>query len=235
MSLINLHSNAVPHRILFIAGEGAELANSLFLLVTAMVWTGGRWATEMFALSCNMEVKNNEGFRLLTSLWERLGFAIFTAWLIRLAVLPWPVWRAWDLLIPVAIVAGLLLPLWTRKVRKKVGKTDTSVIYNLFDSYGIFWIYLKQGSVLADNWVGHSLAELNLRKRNLLVLSITRAGTVIPFPKGSEVFQTGDELLVFGCTWELEQCFYEGKTGNDGGYVLTSEPGTHIISSKTWD
>jgi Trk K+ transport system NAD-binding subunit len=43
-----------------------------------------------------------------------------------------------------------------------------------------------------------SLAELDLRKKNLLVMAVERNGQVIPFPKGLEVIQSGDRLVIFG-------------------------------------
>lgn len=43
-----------------------------------------------------------------------------------------------------------------------------------------------------------SLAELDLRKKNLLVLAIERDGQILPFPKGLEILKPGDRVLLFG-------------------------------------
>lgn len=45
---------------------------------------------------------------------------------------------------------------------------------------------------------GKSLAELDLRKKELLVLAVERDGRITPFPKGMEVLETGDRLVIFG-------------------------------------
>ncbi|MES1175459.1 MAG: TrkA C-terminal domain-containing protein [Myxococcales bacterium] len=53
---------------------------------------------------------------------------------------------------------------------------------------------VPHGSELASR----SLAELSLRDREVQVLSITRAGSVVPNPRGSDTLQPGDVLLCFG-------------------------------------
>lgn len=45
---------------------------------------------------------------------------------------------------------------------------------------------------------GKSLADLDLRKKDLLVLAVTRHGRMIAFPKGLEIIESGDRLLIFG-------------------------------------
>lgn len=71
----------------------------------------------------------------------------------------------------------------------------------------IFYLNLSWGIVYQEigpdtDWKDKSLAELDLRKKNLLVLAVERNGELVPFPKGLEVLNCGDRLLVFG---ELER------------------------------
>ena len=70
-------------------------------------------------------------------------------------------------------------------------------VYSLAGDFGVYEIILAPGGFCAE-WIGATLAELDLRKKDLLVLSILRAGKVIVFPKGPEVLFAGDRLLVFG-------------------------------------
>lgn len=74
-------------------------------------------------------------------------------------------------------------------------------VYPLSEKYGVYEITLK--SDIALDWVGTTLAELDLRRKELLVLSIVRPGQIIVFPKGPEVLLVDDRLLVFGETATL--------------------------------
>ncbi len=64
----------------------------------------------------------------------------------------------------------------------------------LKSGYGVVEFSVPHGSELASR----SLAELSLRDREVQVLSITRAGSVVPNPRGSDTLQPGDVLLCFG-------------------------------------
>jgi hypothetical protein len=64
----------------------------------------------------------------------------------------------------------------------------------LNDNWGIIYREVDCSSGLDQK----SLAELNLRKKNLLVLAIERDGQLVPFPKGLEVLKAGDRVLLFG-------------------------------------
>ena len=82
----------------------------------------------------------------------------------------------------------------------RAGLTRYSV-YPLTDDYSVYEIVLAFRPPC--EWVGTTLAELDLRRKELLVLSIARAGKVIIFPKGPEVLFDDDRLLVFGKTATL--------------------------------
>ncbi|HHW12438.1 MAG TPA: hypothetical protein GXX33_05490 [Firmicutes bacterium] len=79
---------------------------------------------------------------------------------------------------------------------------EIKCVYPLTDGYGVYEIVLRPSGPVRE-WVGTTLAELDLRRKELLVLSITRAGKVIIFPKGPEVLLADDRLLVFGKTATL--------------------------------
>lgn len=60
--------------------------------------------------------------------------------------------------------------------------------------YGVVEFSVAPGSEFALR----SLADLSLRDREVQVLSITRGGTVMPNPRGSDTLQPGDVVLCFG-------------------------------------
>lgn len=51
---------------------------------------------------------------------------------------------------------------------------------------------------IGQEWLGSTLGELNLRKKDLLVLAILRSTETICFPKGQESLHIGDRVLIFG-------------------------------------
>jgi hypothetical protein len=73
-------------------------------------------------------------------------------------------------------------------------KTKYDRILNLTADWGIVYKEIGMGSFLAQK----SLAELDLRKKNLLVLAIERNNKLNPFPKGLEIIQMGDRVVMFG-------------------------------------
>ena len=64
----------------------------------------------------------------------------------------------------------------------------------LKSGYGVVEFTLQPGSEFA----GRALSELSLADRDVRVLSITRAGAVLPNPRGSDVLHVSDVLLCFG-------------------------------------
>ena len=67
-------------------------------------------------------------------------------------------------------------------------------VISLDQKTGIFYHEIQPDSELSSK----SLAELDLRKKNLLVLAIERQGELTSFPKGLEVINPGDRLIIFG-------------------------------------
>lgn len=62
------------------------------------------------------------------------------------------------------------------------------------DNWGIIHTEIDQFSL----WDQKSLAELDLRKKNLLVLAVEHQCQWLSFPKGNEILFPGDRVLLFG-------------------------------------
>jgi hypothetical protein len=73
-------------------------------------------------------------------------------------------------------------------------KTKYDRIIRLNSNWGIIYKEIDADSSLIQK----SLAELDLRKKNLLVLAIERNSQLTQFPKGLEIIQAGDRVVMFG-------------------------------------
>ncbi len=60
--------------------------------------------------------------------------------------------------------------------------------------YGITEIYIPEGS----EYVGQNIVDSGLREKDINVLTLHRAGKVIPNPKSDRVLEASDRLLCFG-------------------------------------
>ena len=136
---------------------------------------------------------------MLGNFMNKAGWTLISIWLIRLTVLPMVYWQWWDLLSLSALCTGIIY----RAHAKRNPQVITTLI-SLKNNYGVFRVLLRTGDNACSSWSGRSLADLNLRKKDLLVLAINRGQEMIPFPKGPEILALGDELLVFGCFNELK-------------------------------
>lgn len=76
-------------------------------------------------------------------------------------------------------------------------------ILNLNQNWGIIYKEIGEDSGMESK----TLAELDLRKKNLLVLAIDRGGQLTPFPKGLEVLAPGDRLVMFGDLYSFHGIF----------------------------
>jgi ribosomal protein S6--L-glutamate ligase len=61
-------------------------------------------------------------------------------------------------------------------------------------SYGVTELHIGEGSEL----VGQTIAESDLRERDIVVLTLHRGHVVVPNPRGSRVLEVDDRLLCFG-------------------------------------
>jgi hypothetical protein len=71
---------------------------------------------------------------------------------------------------------------------------DFERIEALDSGWGIIRLTVRERSFFNAK----SLAELDLRKKNLLILAIVRTENIVPFPKGAEILIPGDRLVIFG-------------------------------------
>jgi hypothetical protein len=67
-------------------------------------------------------------------------------------------------------------------------------VFHLNSGWGIIYKTVAADSELKAK----SLAELDLRKKNLLVLAIERNRQLSAFPKGTEILNDGDRMIIFG-------------------------------------
>ena len=77
---------------------------------------------------------------------------------------------------------------------KKVSLQTLERFVYINGNWGIIYLSIHNDSLLK----GKSLAELDLRKKNLLVLAVERNEEVQAFPKGIEVLEEGDRIVIFG-------------------------------------
>lgn len=89
------------------------------------------------------------------------------------------------------IVLGIVHVLWGFIVNLE---PKYNKIINLNQNWGFIFQEITEDSGFNKK----SLAELDLRKKSLLVLAIERQGQMLPFPKGVEVLMLGDKIAIFG-------------------------------------
>lgn len=99
------------------------------------------------------------------------------------------------LLILILLIIGIAL--YYLSFRKNGIHSGYRSVYTLSEGFGVYELVLSPSGICGE-WIGATLAELDLRKKELLVLSIVRSGNVMVFPKGPEVLFADDQLLVFG-------------------------------------
>jgi len=170
--------------------------NLIFLSYLIFILTkSGDTLSRSFQLSLSLILLNNPP---QTPLYQEFKF-------------DWPflLRRAWWLMLFLSVYAWLTLPdrlfgyilaflifihlCWYLGGKNAPSEEDDRIIM-LNGNWGIIF-----KSVAAGSWLeAKSLAELDLRKRNLLVLAIKRDHKVISFPKGVEILQTGDRTVIFG-------------------------------------
>lgn len=72
-------------------------------------------------------------------------------------------------------------------------KPDSQIFF-ANKNWGIIYTTINKDS----RWEQKSLAELDLRKKNLLILAVEHEGQLSAFPKGSEILFPDDRVLLFG-------------------------------------
>lgn len=92
------------------------------------------------------------------------------------------------------------------------GKLREQILFT-GDDWGIIYREVELHSGLNQK----SLAELDLRKKNLLVLAIERGGRMLPFPKGLEIIKPGDRILLFGSLSSYRMVNHGNGTSSQAG------------------
>lgn len=175
--------------------------NAAILTWIGLLWSAGclvfrLWFRQNKKLACSMgEQLPNAWITTLIG----LGLGIFTAWLI-LILLGIENRFFIQILGLIGVVPGFCFILSPANLQKSHGPLILEAFANHF---GLFHIRLDGHERLVQNWEGHTLGELDLRKKNLLVLTIIRGEEIIPFPKGPEMLRHFDDLLIFGSMNEL--------------------------------
>lgn len=125
----------------------------------------------------------------------KAGGLILTACILRFFLAP----DYYGLLLLILVAGGALCGWWNRAraLSRLPAPAAWERIYSLPEGYAVFLTTLNQPGC-EEKWIGATLSQLDLRKKNLLVLAILRAGKLIVFPKGQEVLSAGDRLLIFG-------------------------------------
>lgn len=175
----------------------------LVLLVLQLVKNGHKypealrltWETVIFQRETYLASKPNQAL-----LWMAL---LGKTWWLMLLIFGVTWVNSQDLaFLPVIIFLGLFHMYWF--LEGHVSKGDQfDRILNLNHNWGI--VYKKIGAGSGVNL--KTLAELDLRKKNLLVLAIDRQGELTTFPKGLEVLNTGDRMVMFGDLYSFHSIF----------------------------
>ncbi len=119
---------------------------------------------------------------VLSKTWWMMLFLFLVFWLI---FQEWYLWTVILFLIVVHIV-------WYRCGHLK--QAHFNRVFNLNEGWGIIYQTVSGDSDLNAK----TLAELDLRKKNLLVLAIERGGQITAFPKGTETLSEADRVIIFG-------------------------------------
>jgi len=169
-----------------------------FYLYTRQVKVAGRQETGRFFRRvlagrglCHWEEKESHN-ELLFCLAVKMGELFLAGFVLRFFLAPDPLT---GLLLTAVITGGIIAG--RRGFFSPPVRTEWEKIYPLPEGYGIFTVNLSRPGKV-EKWIGATLSELDLRKKNLLVLAILRAGQFVVFPKGPEVLATGDRLVIFG-------------------------------------
>lgn len=122
-------------------------------------------------------------------------------WVCLLGITLFRALQGGDWLEPGAVLLAFAVPVaWSaRRVRDGgmpllPGLTGVRIALSLPDGYRVFCGRVSAAGPLA----GVSLSALDLMKHGFLILAIGRSGRFIQHPKGTEVLEAGDLLLVYG-------------------------------------
>ncbi len=139
---------------------------------------------------CSGEELNGQHLRMV--LIVKGGRLLLFSLLIRVIIFP----RLWETVLLIIILVAVSLALYYLASLRN-DPNEYQSVYPLSEDFGVYELLLSPSGTTGE-WIGATLAELDLRKKELLVLSISRSGKITIFPKGPEILLADDRLLVFG-------------------------------------
>lgn len=80
------------------------------------------------------------------------------------------------------------------KKRRSFRKVVLEEVLTLDDNLGVCEFQVNENSRIA----GRKLSDTNFKNEGFMVLAIEREGSVLSVPKGADIIQIGDRLVVFG-------------------------------------
>jgi hypothetical protein len=146
-------------------------------------------------MAWNLVILNNDQENDRKASPEMAWFTVLrkTWWLnIVFCCLCWILNAGWELSVMLAVLV-LVHVYWFQHGKMSLEESYDQV-YCLNANWGVVYQEIKKDTEMN----GRSLAELDLRKKNLLVLAVQRNGQVLPFPKGLEILGAGDRVVMFG-------------------------------------
>ena len=78
-------------------------------------------------------------------------------------------------------------------------------VLHLSDEYGVAEIVLRPEAPL----VGQSIADSKIRDKGIFIMAIERGSVFIHSPRGKEILEAGDKLIVYGKTESIKNCLLE--------------------------
>ncbi len=99
-----------------------------------------------------------------------------------------------NLYMDIGIVFLIFIHVFWYLYASMIFKTKYDRILHFTADWGIIYKEIPRDSFLLEK----TLAELDLRKKSLLILAIERNHQLNPFPKGLERLEAGDRIVMFG-------------------------------------
>ncbi|GAV23085.1 cation:proton antiporter regulatory subunit [Carboxydothermus pertinax] len=85
-------------------------------------------------------------------------------------------------------------------------------VLRLSDEYGVAEFVLHPEAPL----VGQSIADSKIRDKGIFIMAIERGNSFIHSPRGKEVLEAGDKLIVYGKTESIKNCLLQQSILNKG-------------------
>tara|TARA_R110002050_G_scaffold204327_2_gene339759 strand:+ start:69601 stop:70305 length:705 start_codon:yes stop_codon:yes gene_type:complete len=100
---------------------------------------------------------------------------------------------------------------WEKFVRNRLmnsyhfEETPIENLLRLSEGFGL----IRANISMTSEYIGSQLIDFDFSKKGIVILGIERNNNWIPVPKGSEIVQSGDQIVVYGPLLELKNQFKE--------------------------